>query len=114
MEVNRTGTRNAHLDNAQMAKPKGARFNSPLSSSAGADTTSGAAGGALAVTQADLADPGKTEETLRRCFGGLVDDSSRQLGVSPSDSQKRDLVEFLGNDPLMRGKLLNYLDQVVK
>src|SRR5262249_60468778 len=68
----------------------------------------------LGVTQAGLAGPRKAEETLRRCFSGLVDDSGRRLGIAPCHSQKSDLVAFLGNDPLMRGKLLNYLDQVVK
>jgi hypothetical protein len=115
MEINRTGPRNAQFDNTtQKAQPSGARFKSSVSSSGRAQATDGPDADSLGVTQADLADPRKTEETLRRCFSGLVDDSGRQLGISASNSQKSDLVAFLGNDPLMRGKLLNYLDQVVK
>jgi hypothetical protein len=51
---------------------------------------------------------------MTRSFGSLVDGAGRQLGVSLSDTQRRDLVEFMGNDPLMRGKLLGYLGQIAK
>jgi hypothetical protein len=112
MEINRTGPPNTHINNtAQTTQGSGARFKSPASST-GAPT--GAASNTLSVTQADLADPGKLEETLQQCFGGLVDDSGRELGITSSPSQKQDLVQFMGNDPLMRGKLLSYLDQAVK
>jgi hypothetical protein len=116
MEINRTGPRNAQFDSTttQKTQPSGARFKSSVPPSADPQTAEGPGGASLTVTQADLADSGKTEETLRRCFGGLVADSGQQLGVSPSTSQTRDLVDFLGSDPLMRGKLLSYLDQVVK
>ena len=115
MEINRTGPRNAQCDNtAHKTQPSGGRFISSTSSSGSVQVTTGPDAGSLGVTRAELADPSKTEETLRRCFSGLVDDSGRDLGVSPSNSQKSDLVAYLGNDPVMRGKLLNYLDQVVK
>jgi hypothetical protein len=115
MEINRTGPRNGQFHNTtQKAQQSGDRFKSSVSSSGRAQTAAGPDAVSLGLTQADFADPRKTEETLRRCFSGLVEDSGRQLGISPSNSQKNDLVAFLGGDPLMRGKLLNYLDQVVK
>jgi hypothetical protein len=115
MEINRTGPRNGQFDNTtQKTQQSGGGFKSSISSLGLAQATGGPDADSLGVTQADLADPRKSEETLRRCFNGLVEDSGRQLGISPSDSQKSDLVAFLGSDPLMRGKLLNYLDQVVK
>ena len=115
MEINRTGPRNAQCDNtAHKTQQSRGSFMSSTSSSGSVQATTGPDADSLGVTRADLADPRKTEETLRRCFSGLVDDSGRDLGVSPSNSQKSDLVAYLGNDPVMRGKLLNYLDQVVK
>jgi hypothetical protein len=69
---------------------------------------------ASGVAQADLRDPAKLEEILTRCFGDLVDDAGQQLGAPVSDAQKRDLLEFLKTDPVMRAKLLKYLEQVVK
>jgi hypothetical protein len=114
MDINRTGPRSAHLDNpAQASERTAARFKSsaPAAVDPGTNTV---AGSLPAVTQADLANAGKTEEAVTRSFGSLVDDAGRQMGVSPSDAQKRDLVEFLGNDPLMRGKLLSYLEQIAK
>jgi hypothetical protein len=114
MEINRTGPRNGHFDNTtQKTQQTGVEFKSSASA-ARAQATGGPDAASLGVTQADLTDPSKTEETLRRCFNGLVEDSGRQLGISPSNSQKNDVAAFLGSDPLMRGKLLNYLDQVVK
>jgi hypothetical protein len=44
----------------------------------------------------------------------MVDNAGRQLGVTVSDEQKQKLLEFLGSDPIMRGKLLAFLEQVVK
>jgi hypothetical protein len=114
MDINRTGPRSAHLDNpAPAADRTSARFQT--TPSAAKNTGAAAPAGVLpAVTQSDLADPGKTEDILSRSFGSLVDDAGRQQGVPLSDAQKRDLVQFLGNDPLMRGKLLGYLEQTAK
>jgi hypothetical protein len=115
MEIKRTGVGNAQFDNTtQKSQQSGARFKSSVSSSGRAQANAGPNADTLGVTQADLADPRKTEDTLRRCFNGLVDDSGRQLGISSTNSQKSDLANFLGSDPLMRGKMLSYLDQVVK
>jgi hypothetical protein len=108
MDINRTGPRNAQFDNpAQATERTAARFKS--SAPAAAD-----AGAPPALAQADLADPRKSEEIVARSFGALVDDAGKQLGASPTDAQKRDLVQFLANDPLMRGKMLSYLEQIAK
>jgi hypothetical protein len=111
MDINRTGPRSAHLDNpAQTTERTAARFNR----SAPPATDPRAAGASPAITQADLADPRKAEEILTRSFGSLVNGAGRQMGVPLSDTQTRDLVDFLGKDPLMRGKLLGYLEQIAK
>ena len=123
MDINRTGTRKPHLENpAQQAERTAAKFKSPASQSVDPGATAPGSGvqpgvppGVPAgITQADLRDAGKAEETMMRCFGDMVDNAGRQLGVTVSDAQRHNLLEFLGNDPVMRGKLLNYLEQVVK
>jgi hypothetical protein len=115
MDINRTGPRNPYFeDPAQKAELTGTRFKSPGSQPTDPAATAPSIGVASEITQADLRDPRKTEETLTRRFGDLVDNAGRQFGMPVSDAQKHNLIEFLGNDPVMRGKLLNYLEQVVK
>lgn len=115
MDINRTGPRKPHLeDAAQKTERTDARFKSPASQPIDSGAAAPPVGVPPGVTQADLRDARKAEETLMRCFGGMVDDAGRHLGVAVSDEQRRNLLEFLGNDPVMRGKLLKYLDQVVK
>jgi hypothetical protein len=114
MDINRTGPRNAQFeDPAQKAERTGARFTNSASQPVdpGAAPPAGIPPG---ITQADLRDPQKAEEAVMRCFGELVDNAGSQLGVPLSDEQRRNLLEFLGNDPVMRGKLLSYLEQNVK
>jgi hypothetical protein len=111
MDINRTGPRSAHLDNPAPATERtAARFKNSVPPAA--DPRASAA--STTVTQADLSDAGKTDQIMTRSFGSLVDGAGQQLGVSLSDTQRRDLVEFMGNDPLMRGKLLGYLEQIAK
>jgi len=115
MDINRTGPRNAQFeDPAQKAERTGARFTSSASQPADPVASAPPAGVPAGITQADLRDPQKADEALMRCFGELVDNAERQLGVPLSDVQRRNLIEFLGNDPVMRGKLISHLDQVVK
>jgi len=51
-------------------------------------------------------------------FGRTADlddgNAASQLGMPVSDAQKGDLLQFLASDPVLRGKLLNYLEQNVK
>jgi hypothetical protein len=115
MDINRTDSRKTHLeDPAQKAERTTARFKSPASQPVDPGAAAPPPGVPSGVTQADLRDAGKTEATMMRCFGDLVDNAGRQLGVAVSDAQRHNLVEFLGSDPIMRGKLRNYLDQIVK
>jgi hypothetical protein len=115
MEINRTGPRRPPFENqAPKTERTDARFKSPASQPVDGGATASLEGIPPGLTQADLGDARKTEETLMRCFGALVDNAGRQLGVTLSDAQKRNLLEFMGNDPVMRGKLLKYLEQVVK
>lgn len=54
------------------------------------------------------------EAILTRCFGDLVDNAKRELGAVISDAQRRDLIEFMRSDPVLRAKLLKYLGQIVE
>jgi hypothetical protein len=115
MEINRTGPRSPQFeDPAQAEKRTAARFKSPAPSPADPGSTVTPANIPPGITQADLRDQRKAEALLKQCFGNLVDQAGQQLGVPISDTQKQNLLEFLGNDPVMRGKLLNYLEQNVK
>ena len=114
MEINRTSPRNPYVeDPAQRTERTGARFKSS-GSQTDAPVIASSTGVAPAISQADLRDPRKAEEMLASRLGDLVDSAGNQLGMPVSDAQKHSLVEFLGNDPVMRGKLMNYLEQVVK
>ena len=115
MDINRTGPRQTHLeDPAPKSQRTTARFRSTGAEPVDSGATAPPTGVPTGVTLSDLRDPGKAEQTLRRCFGDMVDNAGRQLGVTVSDEQKQKLLEFLGSDPIMRGKLLAFLEQVVK
>jgi hypothetical protein len=62
----------------------------------------------------DLQDPAKVEKILSQCTGGLVDDvlGNSKTGLSANESSY--LAGWLQNDPSVRGKLLNYLERVLK
>jgi hypothetical protein len=115
MDINRTGPRSPHFeDPAQTAQRTATRFKSPASDPADAAQSATAAGVPSGVTQADLRDPRKADETLMQCFGNLVDRAGGQLGMPISNAQKQNVLDFLGSDPVMRGKLINYLEQTIK
>lgn len=61
----------------------------------------------------DLQDPAKVDQMLSRCSSELLGSALTGIGgkVSPSDSAN--LTGFLKNDPVIRGKLLNYLGRVL-
>ena len=63
--------------------------------------------------RADLQDPGKVDQMLTGCSGELLQSALERTGgtVSPADSAN--LIGFLKNDPVIRGKLLNYLERVL-
>ena len=66
------------------------------------------------ISRADLSDPQKAEQVLQQCLSEVLQEASRNMGVPVSDSQQQALLNVLGNDPVMREKLLRYLDQVAK
>lgn len=114
MDINRTGPRKPLKDPAQKTERTDTRFKDPAPRPIDPPIAASPIGIPPGVTRADLRDAHKAEEALMRCFGSLVDESGRQLGVMVSDAQRRNLLEFFGNDPVMRGKLIKYLEQVVK
>lgn len=62
----------------------------------------------------DLQDPAKVEKILSQCTGGLLDDvlGNSKSGLSANENSY--LADWLQNDPSVRGKLLNYLERVLK
>ena len=113
MDINRTGPRNSPLENpTQKTEHNSSGFKNSADEARGSDPGV-AARAAAGVTRGDLADAGKAEEILKRYFSDMVESASRELGVCVSDTQKQNLVQFLGNDPVIRGKLLNYLEQSI-
>jgi hypothetical protein len=67
-----------------------------------------------AYRKSDLQDPGKVEEMLSRCTGDLLGDVLGQSSSSLSADEKSYLTGWLQNDPSIRGKLLNYLEKLLK
>jgi hypothetical protein len=115
MDINRAGPRNAHLENqVQRTEPNGTGFMNPVTPAM--DPASGGvpAEAPAGIARTDLRDAQKREEILNHCFGGMIGGASNELGVALTDAQKQNVLEFLRNDPLMRGKLLNYLEQIAK
>ncbi len=64
--------------------------------------------------KADLQDPAKVEKMLSQCAGGLLDGVLGQSSSSLSANESSYLSGWLQNDPSIRGKMLNYLEQVLK
>lgn len=63
--------------------------------------------------KADLQDPAKVDQMLQRCAGELVQSSLNRVDGKISPAGAAQLTESLQNDPLVRGKLLNYLERVL-
>jgi hypothetical protein len=109
MDINRTGPRNGYLTNPAPAPENGARFTGAVSTPAAQPPP--ASNALPTVNRADLANPAKLEEAVTRGCSKLVDDATSRLGISMTDAQKKSLVDFLGSDPVIRGKLLNYYEK---
>jgi hypothetical protein len=115
MEINRTGPRQTQIeDPAAKPQPSASRFRCAGSPAVDAGATAPPTGVPPGITPADLRDAGKAEAALMSCFNDMVDNAGQQLGVTVSDEQRQKLLEFLGSDPMIRGKLLSFLEQVVK
>jgi hypothetical protein len=63
--------------------------------------------------KADLQDPAKVDQMLSQCTGELLQSALTRVDGKISPADTANLTEWLQNDPLMRGKLLNYLEQVL-
>ncbi len=63
--------------------------------------------------KADLQDPAKVDQILSRCSGELLQSALGRTGGKASPADTANLTEFLQNDPVIRGKLLNYLERVL-
>ena len=63
--------------------------------------------------RADLQDPAKVDQALSRCSGELLQSSLERTGATVSPADTASLTEFLKDDPVIRGKLLNYLERVL-
>jgi hypothetical protein len=64
--------------------------------------------------KADLQDPAKVEQMLSQCAGGLLSDAAGQSQSKLSPDEKSYLTGWLQSDPSIRGKLLSYLEKVLK
>ncbi len=64
--------------------------------------------------KADLQDPAKVEKMLSQCTGGLLEDVLGPSNSSLSANESSYLSGWLQNDPSVRGKLMNYLERVLK
>jgi hypothetical protein len=97
-------------------QPVNKAFSKQIQASNAADVTSNLPLSTLLVEykKADLQDPAKVEKMLSQCTGGLLDDvlGSSKTGLSANESSY--LAGWLQNDPSVRGKLLNYLERVLK
>jgi len=50
---------------------------------------------------------------LSGCSGELVQSAIKGTGAKASPADSANLTEFVQNDPVIRGKLLNYLERVL-
>jgi len=63
--------------------------------------------------KADLQDPAKVDQMLSRCSAELLQAALERTGGKVSPADAANLTEFLQSDPVIRGKLLNYLERVL-
>lgn len=89
---------------------------SEIGSSAGASAADASSLASLlsGYKKADLQDPAKVEKMLSECAGGLLGGAADQTGAKLSADESSYLTGYLQNDPIMRGKLMSYLEQVLK
>jgi hypothetical protein len=63
--------------------------------------------------KADLQDPAKVDQMLSRCAGELLESVLPRVDAKISPAGTADLKDWLQSDPVLRGKLLNYLERVL-
>jgi len=68
---------------------------------------------AAEYSKADLKDPAKVDQMLSRCTEELLESAMQRAGGKLSPQGGATVTEWLQNDPMLRGKLLNYLERVL-
>ena len=63
--------------------------------------------------KSDLQDPAKVDQMLSRCSSELLGSALTGIGGKLSPADTANLTGFLKNDPVIRGKLLNYLGRAL-
>jgi hypothetical protein len=112
MEIKPAGAGNSGF--VQPAKVDGHTTKAGPSFASSLEQTGGPAGVFSSFSRSDLSDPAKTNAVVDRCLGELVDTALQQLHGGGQAVDKSFLVEFMASDPTIRGKLLSYLQKVLK
>lgn len=111
MEIKRTGPPNLNLGQAdQRTEAARGAFKYAPENSADREVSPEASDVPAGVSRADLRDPQKAEQILRQYLSGALHNAIRNQGVSVADSQQHTILSVLQNDPVLREKLLRYLD----
>jgi hypothetical protein len=63
--------------------------------------------------KADLQDPAKVDQMISGCTGELLQSALERTGAKASPADTANLSSFMQNDPVIHGKLLNYLQRVL-
>jgi hypothetical protein len=63
--------------------------------------------------KADLQDSAKVDQMLSGCSGELLLSALERTGGTVSPTESENLTGFIKDDPVIRGKLLNYLERVL-
>ena len=112
MEINRT---NLHAITSGSVSKSGDRNQTAFpKAEARTENEPGVPGLPPGITRADLRDPQKSEQILRSCFAGMVDQSSEAQGAALSTADRDRVADFLASDPITRAKLLSHFEQIVK
>ena len=62
--------------------------------------------------RADLADAAKVDTIVHRSAEELVRAQPASANLAPA--QQKEIADWIANDPLMRGKILNYLERTLQ
>ena len=94
---------------AGKAKP----FSRAVSETSAAETSPGLEA-LRGASKADLRTPESADAVVHRCLDELLEAAGKQFNRPMSDQEKQYLAGFLASDPVMRGKVRGYLEQVLK
>jgi acyl-CoA reductase-like NAD-dependent aldehyde dehydrogenase len=114
MEINRTGAGKIPPGTTERTgQAGGARFSERAAEVLNAATGAESAA-APAITRAELQDPEKVKAILDRHVSELVDRASLETGRELSEADRTAMMDWISTDPVFRGKLMRYLEQVAK